>query len=72
MSTKSKELTKNQQTLMDASSKESVRDWKSSPANERLRLSRVMIKKLIHTGDSDTLGIVAEYYGIRLEKEEEN
>lgn len=64
------ELSYNQKLLMSLSGEESVRDWGTDLGNERLRMSRVMLKKLIRTGDDDVLDIVAEYFGARLVREQ--
>ena len=69
---KEKPLTENQKILMTLSGEESCRDWRESLGDERLRLSRVLIKKLIRTNEKKTLDIVAEYFGVRLEWEDED
>jgi DNA-directed RNA polymerase beta subunit len=68
---KEKPLSENQKLLMSLSGQESCQDWRDNLTNERLRLSRVLIKKLIRANDRKTLEAVAEYYGVHL-KEEDN
>lgn len=63
------ELSVNQKLLMSLSGEQSVRDWGNELGNERLRQSRVMLKKLIRTGHDDVLDVVAEYLGTHLVRE---
>lgn len=60
------ELSENQKLLMTASANESVQDWRNELGNERLRKTRVLLKKLIREGDEKSLELLAEYFGVRL------
>ncbi len=63
---KDKPLTPNQILLQSLSGQQATKDWGEHLGNERLRMSRVMVAKLIRTADEDVLDIVAEYLGTRL------
>lgn len=66
---KEKPLTANQIHLQALAGQQANHDWQVNLGNERLRMSRVMVAKLIRTGDEDVLDIVAEYLGTRLVRE---
>lgn len=67
---KEKPLTENQKKLQSLAGRLAVKDWGEHLGDERLRMSRVMVSKLIRTGNEDVLDIVAEYLGTRLTRED--
>lgn len=69
--TKDTELTPNQKHLMSVAGRVSVVDWDTNLGDERLRMSRVMVAKLIRIGGEDVLKVVAEYLGTKIIPDEE-
>ena len=66
MAKEREELTFNQKALLTVAGRTSTHDWEHNLGDERLRMSRVMVGKLIRLGGDDVLRIVAEYLGTQI------